>query len=62
MFVPTGDEMEALEIGEDARAGYCFAVLGALEADAWELFQLLYAKCAARSRPAMSIAPSLAGS
>ena len=44
MLVPTGHEMEALEIVDDARAGYRFAVLGDLEADAWELFQLLYAK------------------
>jgi len=44
MLIPTGHEMEALEIGDDARAGYRFAVLGDLEADAWELFQLLNAK------------------
>ena len=44
MLVPTGHEIEALEITSDARPGYRFAVLGEFEADAWELFQLLYAK------------------
>ena len=44
MLVPTGHEIEVLEITGDARAGYRFAVLGDFEADAWELFQLLYAK------------------
>jgi len=44
MLVPTGHEIEALEIIEDASAGYRFAVLGDFEADAWELFQLLYTK------------------
>jgi hypothetical protein len=44
MLVPTGHEIEALEITDDERAGYRFAVLGDFEADAWELFQLLYAK------------------
>lgn len=43
MLVPTGYEMEALEIVDDGRAGYRFAVLGDFEADAWELFQRLYA-------------------
>lgn len=44
MLVPSGHEMEALEIVDDARAGYRFAVLGDLAADAWKLFQFLYAK------------------
>jgi hypothetical protein len=44
MLVPTGLEIEAVEITEDQRDGYRFAVLGDFEADAWELFQLLYAK------------------
>ena len=44
MLVPTGHEIEALEITGDARAGYRFAMLGDFEADARELFQLLYAK------------------
>ena len=42
--MPTGHEIEALEITEDAQTGYRFAVLGDLEADPWELFQMLYAK------------------
>ena len=44
MLVATGHEMEALEIVDDSPAGYRFAVLGDHEADAWELFQMLYAK------------------
>jgi hypothetical protein len=44
MLVPTGHEIEAFEVTDDGRAGYRFAVLGDFEADAWELFQLLYAK------------------
>lgn len=44
MLVPTGHEVEALEITDDAQGGYRFAVLGDFEADPWELFQLLYAK------------------
>lgn len=43
MLVPTGHEMEALEVVDDARAGYRFAVLGDFQAQAWELFQRLYA-------------------
>lgn len=44
MLVPTGHEIEAVEITDDERAGYRLAVLGDFEADVWELFQLLYAK------------------
>lgn len=44
MLVPTGLEIEAVEIAEDQRDGYRFAVLGDFEADALELFRLLYAK------------------
>jgi hypothetical protein len=44
MLVPTGHEIEALEFTNGASVGYRFAVLGDFEADAWELFQLLYAK------------------
>ena len=44
LLVPTGLEIEAVAITEDQRDGYRFAVLGDFEADAWEVFQLLYAK------------------
>jgi hypothetical protein len=44
MLVATGHEIEAVEITDGERPGYRFAVLGDIEADAWELFQLLYAK------------------
>jgi hypothetical protein len=44
MLVPMGHEIEALEITDDERGGYRFAVLGDFEANAWDLFQLLYAK------------------
>ena len=43
MLVATGHELEALEITNDRQLGYGFRVLGALEADAWELFRYLYA-------------------
>ena len=43
MLVPTGHEIEVLETTEDAPVGYRFAVLGDFEADASDLFQLLYA-------------------
>jgi hypothetical protein len=43
MLVPTGLEMEALEIVNEGRGGYRFAVLGDFEADTWGLFQRLYA-------------------
>jgi len=43
MLVPTGHEMEAIEmIGKEA-VGYRFALLGGFEADPWELFHRLYA-------------------
>ena len=44
MFMPTGHEIEALEISQERQAGYRFAVLGDFDADPWELFQWLYAK------------------
>jgi hypothetical protein len=44
MVVATGHEMEPLEITNDRQLGYCFRVLGDLEADAWELFRHLYEK------------------
>jgi hypothetical protein len=44
MLVATGHEMEALEITNARQLGYCFRVLGDLEADAWELFRHLYEK------------------
>lgn len=44
VLVPTGHEIEALEIGDGTRTGYRFAVLGDFDSDAWELFQLLYVK------------------
>src|SRR5437870_2643424 len=44
MFVPTGHEMEALEIFGEDQLGYHFRVLGDAEADAWELFQQLHEK------------------
>lgn len=43
MLVATGHEMEALEMTNDRQLGYCFRLLGDLEADAWELFRDLYA-------------------
>lgn len=43
LLVATGHEMEALEITNDQRLGYCFRVLGDLETDTWELFRHLYA-------------------
>lgn len=43
MLVPTGHELEALEIVSEGRVGYRFAVLGDFDADVWELFQRLYA-------------------
>lgn len=43
MLVATGHEMEALEMTNDRQLGYCFRVLGDLEADALELFRELYA-------------------
>ena len=43
MLVATGHEMEALEITNDGELGYCFRVLGDVEADAWALFRELYA-------------------
>ena len=42
MLVPTGHEMEAVEIPQPSRGGYRFAVLGDLEADSWDLFLRLY--------------------
>jgi hypothetical protein len=51
MFVPTGHEMEALEILGEGRLGYQFRVLGDAEADAWELFQQLHD----RMRRAMAV-------
>jgi hypothetical protein len=44
MLVPTGHEMEALEVIDEPHPGYRFAILGDFEADPWELFQRLYAK------------------
>jgi hypothetical protein len=41
MLVGTGHEMIAREITKADEPGYCFAVLGDFEADAWELFQRL---------------------
>lgn len=51
MLVPTDLEIEAIESVDERRPGYRFAVLGDFEADAWELFQRLYANM----RRAMSI-------
>ena len=43
MLVPTGHEMEAIElIGKEA-VGYRFVVLGDSASDSWDLFQRLYA-------------------
>jgi len=44
MLVPTGHKMEALETVDEPHEAYRFAILGDFEADAWELFQQLYAK------------------
>jgi hypothetical protein len=44
MLVGTGHEMIAREIVNGDRPGYHFAVLGDFEADAWQLFQRLYAR------------------
>ena len=44
MLVPTGLEIEAVEINDGQRDGYRFAVLGDIEADPRDLFQLLSAK------------------
>jgi hypothetical protein len=44
MLVGTGHEMIAREIATADEPGYRFAVLGDFEADAWGLFQRLYAR------------------
>ena len=44
MLVGTGHEMIAREITKDDEPGYRFAILGDFDADAWELFQRLYAR------------------
>ncbi len=44
LLVATGREMIAQEVPRPERGGYRFSVLGDHEADAWELFQRLYAK------------------
>ena len=44
MLVGTGHEMIAREITKADEPGYRFAVLGDFEADAWEVFQRLYAR------------------